>query len=667
LIELGYGDQSLTTLRGVELSSSLSPKVSYQLEQALGAGSMAVAFRAIRRAPDGQSFAVVKIVHPDMLMDSSDIALLTIRKESVALGRLNEQIPPTPFVVRLLETSELAVRYRGSAMELPWLAMEYVHGGTLEERILESVSRTGYAFDPERAAICIEALANGISAVHEVGVIHRDIKPSNILCCGAGRGELFKIADFGVARARGLKQTFVHSALGTPGYAAPEQILMEEDKLGTATDVFALAATTFFLLTGEELFVARSIADILAIVQGTKRRSIRECGRLTLDLRDRPSVCAAIDSAIAHATTPDAARPQLAQAFATTVCSALRASSVRAPLSVASRRSPTRMGAAPRAIHSRGEGTGLGTSEKDPGKSQVTPARWQFHVRHALGDERAIWSAAWDGAGCCLAATTRGLEFWDGTRWVPAPSGELGAQEIRLVHHEGAGEWLIGGQNGLLASYRDATLTPLRGPLQKAHFAAVSGDFRDLAVVSGVLSGGGQALFACVGQHWLKALELPDVTSLPALARVDRERWLVAGRERSGRAMLAFYWPLEWRIERIAADEVRAYLAGSSASEACMGVVVGAGGRVIRADESKLTRSTLPDIADLSATVLEEDGSIWAASLGKLWLQATPGGSWECVWKDPRWKVPIISLSADGRRVLGVAADGGMIEGIEGA
>jgi hypothetical protein len=476
-------------------------------------------------------------------------------------------------------------------------------------------------------------------------VIHRDIKPSNILCCGAGRGELFKIADFGVARARGLKQTFVQSALGTPGYAAPEQILMEDDKLGTATDVFALAATTFSLLTGEELFVARSIADILTIVQGAKRRSIRECGRLVLDLRDRPSVCAAIDAAIAHATTPDAAaRPQLAQAFATTVCSALRSSSVRTPLSAASRRSPTLFG-----------------------KSQLgSSSRWKFHVRHALGDERAIWSAAWDGAGCCLAATTRGLEFWDGTRWAPAPSGELGAQEIRLVHHEGAGEWVIGGQNGLLASYRDALLTPLRGPGQKANFYAVSGDFRDLAVVSGLLSGGGLALFACVGQRWLKALELPDVTSLPALARVDQERWLVAGRERSGRAMLAFYWPLEWRIERLTADDVRAYLAGSSGAAASMGVVVGAGGRVICAEGNTVTRSTLPDTADLSATALEEGGNIWAASLGKLWLQA-PGGSWECVWKDPRWNVPIISLSADGRRVLGVAADGGMIEGIGGA
>ena len=112
-------------------------------------------------------------------------------------------------------------------------------------------------------------------------------------------------------------------------------------------------------------------------------------------------------------------------------------------------------------------------------------------------------------------------------------------------------------------------LTPLRGPAQKAHLTTVSGDFKDLAVVGGTLANGaGPTLFACVGQHWLKPLELPDVASLPALARVDDERWLVAGRERSGRAMLAIYHPLEWRIERLSADDVRAYLAGASAPQA---------------------------------------------------------------------------------------------------
>jgi serine/threonine protein kinase len=641
LIDLSYTDQNLTALRGAELRSGVSPNVTYQLEQALGAGSMAVAFRAIRRAPDGQTFTVVKIVHPEMVMDASEIALLTIRKESVALGRLNEQVPPTPFVVRLLETSEIAVSYRGVGVELPWLAMEYVHGGTLEERVAESVARTGYAFDADRAAACIDALASGIAAIHEVGVIHRDIKPSNILCCGTGRGELFKIADFGVSRSRGLKQTFAHNALGTPGYAPPEQILMEEEKLGTATDVFALAATTFWLLTGEELFVSRSIADILSQIQGRKRRSIREGKRLVLELRDQPRVCSAIDAAIAHATNADAvARPQDSKTFATTVTAALRLHSVRGGF-VNSRRASS-----------------VGS------KSHFGAARHRFHVRHSLGDDRAIWSAAWDGAGCCLAATTRGLEFWDGTRWVIAPVGDLDAQRLRLVHYEGAGQWLIGGHGGLLALYSEGQVLRITGPSPKATLTGISGDLKDLAVIAGVLASGAPVLLPCVGQRWLKPLELPDLASLPALAQLDRERWLIAGRERTGgRAYLAYFWPLEWRTEKLQADETRAYLAAAAAPEDAVGVVVGAGGRVVRIEQSSITRATVPDKVDLSATALDDEGRLWAASLGKLWTQ-TSTGSFECVWKEPRWNVPMVSLYADERRVLGVAADGGMIEGL---
>lgn len=640
MIELSYSDQNLSTLRGAELRSGVSPNVSYQLEQVLGAGSMAVAFRAIRRAPDGQSYTVVKIVHPEMVMDSSDVALLAIRKESVALGRLNEQVPPTPFVVRLLETSELTVSYRGMDVDLPWLAMEYVHGGTLEERVTETVSRTGYAFDADRAAACIDALASGVGAIHEVGVIHRDIKPSNILCCGTGRGELFKIADFGVSRSRGLKQTFAHNALGTPGYAPPEQILMEEDKLGTATDVFALASTTFWLLTGEELFQARSVADILTQIQGRKRRSIREGKRLALELRDQPRVCAAIDAAIAHATHADAnARPQDAKAFATAVTAALRVHSVR-PTPPQSRRSSF--------VANRGK---------------AAPTRHRFHVRHALGDDRAIWSAAWDGAGCCLAATTRGLEFWDGTRWAPAPTPEVDPQTLRVVHYEGAGEWLIGGHAGLLASYREGQVTRLPPPSAKATLSLVSGDFRDIAVVGGALPNGTPVLATYVGQHWLAPLELPELAALPGLARIDRERWLIAGRERKGGAFLAWYFPLAWRIERLPADSVRAYLAADAAFEDQLGVVVGAGGRIVRVDGGAISRATVPDGVDLSSVTLDDEGRLWAASLGKLWTQ-TPSGGFECAWREGRWNVPLISLYADQRRVLGVAADGGMIEGL---
>src|SRR6185436_223484 len=107
---------------------------------------------------------------------------------------------------------------------LPWIALEYVHGGlegtTLEERVRFSVRQAGTAFEGERAAHALRCLVKGIEAVHAVGVLHRDLGPSNVLCCGFGEAEVHKISDFGLARLDQL-ETFGPVVLGTPGYSAP--------------------------------------------------------------------------------------------------------------------------------------------------------------------------------------------------------------------------------------------------------------------------------------------------------------------------------------------------------------------------------------------------------------------------------------------------------------
>jgi hypothetical protein len=109
---------------------------------------------------------------------------------------------------------------------------------------------------------------------------------------------------------------------------------------------------------------------------------------------------------------------------------------------------------------------------------------------------------------------------------------------------------------------------------------------------------------------------------------------------------------------------MRAYLAGASAPDESSGVVVGAAGRVLRVERSSITRGTVPEGVDLSATTFDDEGRLWIASLGKLWTQVASGSAFECAWKEPRWNVPMVSLYADQRRVLGVAADGGMMEGL---
>src|SRR5688572_7827502 len=188
------------SLAGRMIVSELQPGVSYRLERQIGEGGMGTAFLALRQAPDGLSPVVIKMVRPTFGGGAEFQGSMLIQKEAVALGRLNERVPPTPFVVRLVDVG--AAQLHGAGRPLtPWIAVEYVHGGiegtTLEDRVAYSVERTGYSFDPGRAAHLVRCMASGMQAIHAVGVIHRDITPGNILCCGFGEAEIFKISDFG--------------------------------------------------------------------------------------------------------------------------------------------------------------------------------------------------------------------------------------------------------------------------------------------------------------------------------------------------------------------------------------------------------------------------------------------------------------------------------------
>src|SRR5687767_9854295 len=93
-----------SSLSGRLIQSELQPGVSYRMERQIGEGGMGSAYLSLRQAPDGLSPVVVKLVRPAFGADSMRAATLVVQKESVALGRLNERVPPCPFVVRLVDT-----------------------------------------------------------------------------------------------------------------------------------------------------------------------------------------------------------------------------------------------------------------------------------------------------------------------------------------------------------------------------------------------------------------------------------------------------------------------------------------------------------------------------------------------------------------------------------
>ena len=139
MIELRADDMQLAGLDGAVIPSLELADVRYAIERSLGAGTFSVAFYALRQAPDGESPAVLKVLRPNMLRRDGTMASLVVEKERTALQRLAERVPPTPFVVQLMDADSVPVMYAGRALRLPWLALEYVHGGiegtTLEERI----------------------------------------------------------------------------------------------------------------------------------------------------------------------------------------------------------------------------------------------------------------------------------------------------------------------------------------------------------------------------------------------------------------------------------------------------------------------------------------------------------------------------------------------------
>lgn len=162
----------------------------------------------------------------------------------------------------------------------------------------------------------------------------------------------------------------------------------------------------------------------------------------------------------------------------------------------------------------------------------------------------------------------------------------------------------------------------------------------------------------------MKPAALSRAKNVRSLARIDDERWLIAGESRTGEGYAAIYSPLMFEVELIAGGEPVSYAACSGRADLGIGAVVGSGGRVIALDEEKATPLVVADGPDLGAVAVDVGARIWAGAAGSIWLHE-PGGSlpWKCVWQNETWSVPFIGVFADVGRVVATARDGGVVEG----
>jgi eukaryotic-like serine/threonine-protein kinase len=318
-------DSDLLELFGAQLRSTTRPEVTYSLGQVMGQGAHGVVFSAQVSSPHAEERAVIKLLRPRAVRELGGLASTIIGKEVESLRRLSTSEARGSFIVRFFDAGIHRIEEGGP--ELPWVALEHVDGGTegvtLRARVQRCMALSGAGFHVDRARSLIDCVASGLHAMHGVGVLHRDLNPRNVLCSGSGASEMFKISDFGLARVSSAA-TFGNVLLGTPGYCAPEQSFPGKTGVGPHSDVFSLACTAFFVLTGEPLFSVASIPEMLVAVYAPERRSLLDAPGTCPALRERPRLCRELDSLLARATRPDPRkRPESARQLGDSFCALL--------------------------------------------------------------------------------------------------------------------------------------------------------------------------------------------------------------------------------------------------------------------------------------------------------------------------------------------------------
>ena len=254
-VRLGAGVDRLLlpARRPRELETPLPAPPGYELLEEIGRGGMGVVFKA--RQCELNRLVAVKTMRTGALASVEEQR--RFRLEAQAAARLCH-----PHIVQVHDVGETA--------GLAYLILEYVEGGSLTRRLAEG------PLSARDAAALTQVLAHAVHYAHSCGIVHRDLKPANVLlACShpesatADSSPLTaftpKLTDFGLAKLLGAdaEQTQSGAILGTPSYMAPEQASGRVAEAGPATDVYALGAMLYEMLTGRPPFRGATPLDTL--------------------------------------------------------------------------------------------------------------------------------------------------------------------------------------------------------------------------------------------------------------------------------------------------------------------------------------------------------------------------------------------------------------------
>ena len=212
------------------------PRISgYQFEKIIGKGAMSTVYLALQESL-GRRVAI-KVLSPGLASDP--IFSKRFIKEARIIGKLGH-----PHIVTIFDAGNLDDVY--------YIAMEYLEGGTLKERIKAGLT-------PDQAVTILCQIARALGRAHQQHCIHRDIKPANILFRNPDTALL---SDFGIAKNT-LDKTQLTAAgwrLGTPNYMSPEQALAKPTD--ARSDLYSLGVVFYEMLTGTRPFQGADAFDI---------------------------------------------------------------------------------------------------------------------------------------------------------------------------------------------------------------------------------------------------------------------------------------------------------------------------------------------------------------------------------------------------------------------